>query len=242
MFWLDSRVNKPGGSIWYNETPVLEVVRRVSVKQTQSITDTTSEGNSLMKALLATLTICCALGTLLTGCSDPAEENPRLAYLVGYSLLDERFQTSTRLDLTADILNNTGEDLKMAQLVVTDMEGTSYTLDYETIPRNHQEGRYNAIPLKAPIANKELGGNPGVEFRSPGDLHFLFHVAFESAMIRFRNSDGLQEFEVKDLKNIVEQSRKETIAWMQKEYEEREKTLKDLQEKAQKVIDDRKSR
>jgi len=195
-----------------------------------------------MKAFSVTLFVIAGIFFFLPGCSDPAEENPRLAYLVAYSLLDERFQTSTRLDLTADILNQTAEDLQMAQLELTDKEGNTYILDYDTIPRMHQEGRYNAIPLKAPIANKELGGIPGEEYHSPGDLHFLFHVGFKSAVIRFRNSDGMQEFEVPELDKIVEQSRNETIAWMQKEYEEREKTLNELKQKAQKVLDDRKGK
>lgn len=193
-----------------------------------------------MKSFAIILSTIAGLVLLLAGCSDPAEENPRLAYVVGYSILDARFHTSTRLDLTADILNQTSEDLQMTQLVLTDQEGGTYTLDYDTIPRMHQEGRYNAIPLKAPIVNMELGGVPGEEYHSPGDLHFLFHVGFKTAVIRYRNSKGVQEYEVPDLAKIIEQSRTETLAWMQKEHEEREQTLENLGQKAQKIIDDRK--
>lgn len=195
-----------------------------------------------MKLFTIILSLTTGLFLFLAGCSDPAEENPRLAYLVGYSILDARFHTSTRLDLTADILNQTNEDLQMTQLILTDQEGNIFTLDYETIPKMHQEGRYNAIPLKAPIVDMKLGGVPGEEYHSPGDLHFLFHVGFKSAVIRFRNSQGLQEYEVPELPKIIEQSRAETLAWMQKEHEERQKTLETLGEKAQQIIDDRRKK
>lgn len=162
--------------------------------------------------------------------------------MVAYSILDKRFKTSTRLDLTADILNETNESIELTQLVLTDSEGVTYTLDYETIPKFSQEGRYNAIPLAKPIENNLLGGQAGISYNSPGGLEFLFMDSLESAVIQYRNSKGIQELEVKNLAEIITRSRQETITWMEKEHEEREKTLNFLTEKAEQRISDRKSK
>ena len=179
---------------------------------------------------------------LLAGCCSPKPASkPELAYLVAYSILDKRFNTSTRLDLTADILNETEQDLKLCQLTLTDAEGNTYTLDYETIPSFTQEGRYDAIPLKTPIEGGQLGGQPGNEYDSPGGLRFLFMASFESAVIKYRTNQGLQELQIDNLAEIVSRSRQETISWMEKEHEEREKTLSFLKKKADQKINERKS-
>ena len=184
--------------------------------------------------------ICISL-LLMAGCCAPqGASKPELAYLVAYSILDKRFNTSTRLDLTADILNETDEDLTLCQLTLNDTEGNSYTLDYETIPRFTQEGRYDAIPLKKPIEDGFLGGQTGIEYDSPGGLQFLFMTSFESAVIKYRTAQGIQELEVENLAEIVSRSREETISWMEKEHEEREKTLSFLKEKAEEKISERK--
>ncbi len=169
---------------------------------------------------------------VLSGCFEENDSKPQLAYLVGYSILDDRFHTSTRLDLTADILNPSNQEIKFTQLVLTTLEGTELTLDYQDIPPFHQEGRYQAIPLKSPIANLEIGGSKGVEFQSPDQLHFLFMEAFASAIIKYRDDEGLHELKIENLKELIEKSRKETIAWMDKEYREREATLKRLKSEA----------
>ena len=169
----------------------------------------------------------------IAGCCDPkAESEPTLSYLVGYSILDKRFNTSTRLDLTADILNGTDQDIELTQLILTDQEGTQYTLDYQTILRFSQEGRYNAVPLEVPISDGEIGGAPGIEYLSPGELNFLFMTSFDKAVIKYRNVEGMQEVEVKDLAQIVKKSREDTIAFMQKEHKERADTLAELKSKA----------
>ena len=184
--------------------------------------------------------ICISL-LLMAGCCAPkGASKPELAYLVAYSILDKRFNTSTRLDLTADILNETNEDLKLCQLTLNDMEGNSYTLDYETIPSFTQEGRYDAIPLKMPIENGLLGGQAGIEYDSPGNLRFLFMTSFESAVIKYRTTQGIQELQIENLGDIITRSREETISWMEKEHEEREKTLSFLKEKAEEKIVERK--
>lgn len=178
--------------------------------------------------LCAVCLLCCA------GCCGQVEKlNPELAYIVGYSLLDERFKTSTRLDLTADILNPSGYDLEMVQLTLYDKLGEKYVLDYQTVGKFSQEGRYNAIPLKKPITENELGGAPGVEYLSPEGLNFLFMDGFERAVLRFRGPDGLEEITIPDLAAITEKSRQETLAWMQKEYEEREQIRQELEQAAQ---------
>ena len=180
---------------------------------------------------------------LLSGCGAPKPASkPELAYLVAYSILDKRFNTSTRLDLTADILNEMDQDLKLCQLTLTDKEGNIYTLDYETIPSFTQEGRYDAIPLKIPIKEGLLGGQPGVEYESPGGLSFLFMESFESAVIKYRTKNGMQELQIENLAEIISRSRKETISWMEKEHEEREKTLAFLKDKADQKISERKSK
>ena len=180
---------------------------------------------------------------LISGCCGPqSKSEPELAYLVAYSILDKRFNTSTRLDLTADILNETNESLEMTQLTLTDSEGATYTLDYETIPKFSQEGRYNAIPLVKPIEGDLLGGQSGINYDSPGGLKFLFINSFESAVIQYRNSKGIQELEVKNLAEIILRSRQETISWMEKEHEERERTLTFLKEKAEQRISERKTK
>lgn len=177
----------------------------------------------------------------MSGCCGPRTvSEPSLAYLVAYSILDKRFNTSTRLDLTADILNETDENLEVTQLILTDLEGNTHTLDYETIPKFAQEGRYSAIPLQKPIESDQIGGSAGITYDSPGGLKFLFMVGFESAVIHYRNSQGLQELKVKDLNQIIEKSRQETINWMVKEHEERERTLTFLREKAEERISERK--
>ena len=177
---------------------------------------------------------------LLSGCGSPTPASkPELAYLVAYSILDKRFNTSTRLDITADILNEMDQDLKLCQLTLTDYEGNIYTLDYETIPNFTQEGRYDAIPLKTPIKDGLLGGQPGIEYESPGGLNFLFMESFESAVIKYRTVTGMEELPIENLAEIISRSRKETISWMEKEYEEREKTLAFLKEKADQKISER---
>ena len=180
---------------------------------------------------------------LLSGCCAPkASSKPELAYLVAYSLLDKRFNTSTRLDLTADILNEMDQDLELCQLTLNDTDGNIYTLDYETIPSFTQEGRYDAIPLKIPIKEDMLGGQPGIKYESPSGLRFLFMSSFESAVIKYRTNQGMQELQIKNLSEIITRSREETISWMEKEYEEREKTLSFLKEKADQKIAERKSK
>jgi hypothetical protein len=185
-----------------------------------------------MRRFTVPLFVISVIGLFLSGCFEKNELGPQLAYLVGYSILDDRFHTSTRLDLTADILNQSSQELKFAQLILTTREGRNFTLDYQDIPPFHQEGRYQAIPLKTPIANLEIGGTKGVEFRSPDHLHFLFMDAFESAVIKYRNDKGLHELKVDNLQELIERSRKETIIWMDKEYQEREATLQRLKAEA----------
>lgn len=169
----------------------------------------------------------------IAGCCNTGEKiKPELAYIVAYSLLDDRFQTSTRLDLTADILNPSSYELEMVQLTLFDRQGEKFVLDYQTVGKFAQEGRYNAIPLKMPIANKEIGGTIGIEHYSPDGLHFLFVDSFEKAVLRFRGPDGLEEMEITHLTEIMEKSRQETIDWMQKEYEEKEQIRQELEQAA----------
>ena len=65
-------------------------------------------------------------------------------------------------------------------------------------------------------------------------------TSFESAVIKYRTAQGIQELEVENLAEIVSRSREETISWMEKEHEEREKTLSFLKEKAEEKISERK--
>ena len=180
---------------------------------------------------------------VLAGCFSPKPAlKPELAYLVAYSILDKRFNTSTRLDLTADILNETEQDLNLCQLTLTDAEGNIYTLDFETIPSYTQEGRYDAIPLKTPIKENSIGGQSGIEYESPSKLKFLFMTSFVSAVVTYRTDQGMQELQVTNLDEIVLRSREETISWMEKEYEERQKTLTFLKTKADQKIAERKQK
>ena len=134
------------------------------------------------------------------------------------------------------------QDLELCQLTLNDTDGNIYTLDYETIPSFTQEGRYDAIPLKIPIKEGMLGGQPGIKYESPSGLRFLFMSSFESAVIKYRTNQGMQELQIKNLSEIITRSREETISWMEKEYEEREKTLSFLKEKADQKIAERKSK
>ena len=174
----------------------------------------------------------------ISGCCDSIKtrEKPILSYLVAYSILDNRFHTSTRLDITADILNETKEEIELTQLILTDLEGNTYTLDYQTIPAFNQEGRFNAIPLKAPISDFELLGQKGIQYNSESGLEFLFVSSFQEAQIKYKNSKGLQTIEVKNLDTVLEKSRNETIEWMKKEEEEKKRVLAELKEKAEKRI------
>ena len=87
-----------------------------------------------------------------------------------------------------------------------------------------------------------LGGQPGIKYESPSGLRFLFMSSFESAVIKYRTNQGMQELKIKNLSEIITRSREETISWMEKEYEEREKTLSFLKEKADQKIAERKSK
>lgn len=179
------------------------------------------------------------LGLLaLSGCGSIKEEAPRLEYLVAYSVLDKHFKTSSRLDLTADILNLTSEEMENATLEILDAQGNRYSLNYDTIGTFSQEGRFGAFPLKAPISNLEIGGKQGEEFFSPSDLHFLFMNAFEEATISYRNKSGIHKIKVENLNEVITKSRKETMDWMQKEYDEQQKVLADLEEKAKPIVEE----
>lgn len=174
---------------------------------------------------------------LLAGCGSIKEESPRLEYLVAYSVLDKHFKTSSRLDLTADILNLSSEEMENATLEILDAQGNRYSLNYDTIGTFSQEGRFGAFPLKAPISNLELGGKLGEEFISPSDLHFLFMNAFEEATISYRNKSGIHKIKVENLKEVISKSRKETMEWMQKEYDEQQKVLAELEIKAKPIVE-----
>lgn len=194
----------------------------------------------MQKLLFLIITVAPAL--FFFGCCEPkGEKEPQLAYIVAYSVLDKQYNTSSRLDLTADIWNGTSEDLKMVQLTVTDSEGKSYTLDYQDVGKFTQEGRYSAIPLDAPIQNKSLGGSRGVEHLADNGMNFLFMDSLESAVIRYQDSTGLHELQVRDLPRIVTKSREETIDWMRKEHEERERILEELKTKADAKISKRRA-
>lgn len=194
----------------------------------------------MQKLLLLLITVAPAL--FFYGCCEPkGEKEPQLAYIVAYSVLDKQYGTSSRLDLTADIWNGTSEDLKMVQLTVTDSEGKSYTLDYQDVGKFTQEGRYSAIPLDAPIQNKSLGGATGVEHLADNGMNFLFMDSLESAVIRYQDSAGLHELQINDLPQIVAKSREETIEWMRKEHEERERILEELKSKADAEISKRRA-
>jgi hypothetical protein len=170
------------------------------------------------------------------GCGPEEGTEPELAYVVAYSILDSRFKTSTRMDLTADILNPMGEDMEMTKLTLTDATGKTYSLDYQTLPKFSQQGRFSAVALKVPITDLELGGKAGIEYHSPSDMHFLFMDGFEKAVIEFKNSEGHHEIEVKNLQEIMNKSREETTQWMQKEYEERQQAIQKLEEEAKKRL------
>ncbi|MCJ8347434.1 hypothetical protein MJH12_17985 [bacterium] len=174
----------------------------------------------------------------LSGCGSIKEEAPRLEYLVAYSVLDNHFKTSSRLDLTADILNLTSEEMENATLEVIDAQGNRYSLNYDTIGTFSQEGRFGAFPLKAPISNLEIGGKQGEEFISPSDLHFLFMNAFEEATISYRNKSGIHKIKVDNLNEVISRSRRETMDWMQKEYDEQQKLLADLEDKAKPLVEE----
>ncbi len=172
----------------------------------------------------------------LAACTQSGSTKPELAYLVAYAILDERFHTSTRLDITADIYNPASAPIELVQLTLTDTAGVNYVLDYQTVGQYAQEGRYNAVPLPKPIENMEICGAKGEEYMSPANMHFLFVTSFQKAVIKFRDSAGVQEQEIKNIEEVLQKSRTETIAWMKKEQEEREKILAELQAKANEKI------
>ncbi len=176
------------------------------------------------------------LTPLLQGCFGSGDQKPEIAYLVAYSILDDRFQTSTRLDLTADIFNPGSVPMENTQLVFTDLSGTDYILDYQTVGAYAQEGRYNAFPLPSPIKNLEVLGQKGEEFHAPSGLHFLFGTSFKKVMLKYRNKDGIHEVELPNIEVIMAKSRQETIAWMRQEHEEKAKIMAELEQMAKEKI------
>ena len=67
-------------------------------------------------------------------------------------------------------------------------------------------------------------------------------TSFVSAVVTYRTDQGMQELQVTNLDEIVLRSREETISWMEKEYEERQKTLTFLKTKADQKIAERKQK
>lgn len=175
-------------------------------------------------------------GTLLSGCFFSAPGKPELAYLVAYSILDNRFETSTRLDITADIYNGMDEPMEVVQLTLTGMDEQEFVLDYQTVGKYNQIGRFNAFPLPQPIKNQELLGQDGISHEAPSGLHFLFVKSFRKAVLRYKDSSGVHEEEISNLGEILERSRKETISWMEKEHQERQKYLEEMKKVAQERI------
>jgi len=173
---------------------------------------------------------------LLQGCFGSKNQAPEIAYLVAYSILDDRFQTSTRLDLTADIFNPGSNPMESTQLIFTDQGGTDYILDYQTVGSYAQEGRYNAFPLPSPIKNLEVLGQRGEEFHAPSGLHFLFGTSFKKVVLKYRNKDGIHEIEIPNIEAIMTKSRQETIAWMRQEHEEKVKIMAELEQMAKEKI------